>query len=141
MFGGGSTGAPGSSTTSPNRLTPRSNPAAAANPQNLTGAAPHPLFGTSGKKKKGLKIDCTQMSKVQNKNWRMDNMRLGDLQGMQYLINQLKKYRINEGTGVYLLSSSMYTGIGGYSTSFLSPANLNNAPTSNTLGTAGSGPS
>jgi len=37
------------------------------------------------------------MSKVQNKNWRMDNMRLGDLQGMQYLINQLKKYRINEG--------------------------------------------
>ena len=53
------------------------------------------------------------MSKVQNKNWRMDNMRLGDLQGMQYLIDQLKKYRINEGP--YGFSSSMYSGTGGYS--------------------------
>jgi hypothetical protein len=26
-----------------------------------------------------VKIDCTGMSKIQNKNWRMDNMRQGDL--------------------------------------------------------------
>ena len=74
------------------------------------------------------------MSKVQNKIWRMDNMRLGDLQGMQYLINQLKKYRINEGgpSGGYGLSSTMmYTGGGGFSSAFLSPSNV---PTSNTVG-------
>jgi hypothetical protein len=34
---------------------------------------------TTGKRKKGVKIDCTGMSKIQNKNWRMDNMRQGDL--------------------------------------------------------------
>jgi len=74
------------------------------------------------------------MSKVQNKNWRMDNMRLGDLQGMQYLINQLKKYRINEGP--YGLSSTMYSGTGGYSSTFLSPVNMGNLPTSHTVGGA-----
>ena len=76
------------------------------------------------------------MSKVQNKIWRMDNMRLGDLQGMQYLINQLKKYRINEGgvSGGYGLSSTMmYTGGGGFSSAFWSPSSV---PTSNTVGGA-----
>jgi hypothetical protein len=76
------------------------------------------------------------MSKVQNKNWRMDNMRLGDLEGMQYLINQLKKYRINEGGGAagYGLSATMYNGSGGFSSSFISPASI---PTSNTVGPGG----
>ena len=51
----------------------------------------------------------------------MDSMRMGDLQGMQYLINQLKKYRTNEG---YALSSTMYSGSGGFSSAFLSPQNI-----------------
>ncbi len=59
-------------------------------------------------------------------------MRLGDLQGMQYLINQLKKYRVNEGS--YGLSSMMYSGTGGYSSTFLSPLNMGNAPIPHTVG-------
>ena len=47
------------------------------------------------------------MSKVQNKNWRMDNMRQGDLQGMQYLVDQLKKYRVMEGNQMYAGNSSV----------------------------------
>jgi hypothetical protein len=54
----GSTGAVGSSATSPNRLTPRSNP------NNLNnsiggGSSTAPALVLGGKKKKGLKIDCT----------------------------------------------------------------------------------
>ena len=54
---------------------------------------------------------------------------------MQYLIEQLKKYRVNEGGSQGLSLTMMYTGgsIGGFSSAFLSPYSV---PTSNTVGGA-----
>ena len=55
-------------------------------------------------------------------------MRVGDMQGMQYLVNQLKKYRMNEGgPDGFGFSSSLYSptgAAGGLSSAFLSPMNL-----------------